>query len=45
MARTAATPGSTEIPADKYPLLDKLSFFRICESLIKRVAPRAISPG
>jgi Crp-like helix-turn-helix domain len=24
MARTAATPGSTEIPADKYPLLDKL---------------------
>ena len=27
------------------PLLDKLSFFRVCESLIKRVAPRAISPG
>jgi hypothetical protein len=28
MARTAATPGSTEIPADKYPLLDKLSLNR-----------------
>ena len=27
MARTAATPGSTEIPADKYPLLDKLSSY------------------
>src|SRR4051794_35651023 len=27
MARTAATPWSTEIPADKYPLLDKLSSY------------------